>query len=317
MNKTRELLEQGRRALMAGDRQEARRLLERSLELEPGSGEAWHAYATLLFDAREDRSAIAAAREALATVSVNDHELRQQMYVVIGMGSAGLGDRAAAEDAFRHAVQEEPSVPGWLGLYQSLADRSPGALVCLEEACQLEPRNALVHFLLGKCFLKREELSDAERHFRRAVRNAPKDAEYRLALGELFLKRRRWVDAFFTLYDAVQLDRTSGDAYLAFAHIVALFGNFKAAAKHFRKALRLMPESMDARWEYGLFLAFFVRNIKRARQEFEKAAAINPAHRAAVQTRAKKWLRVARAEKRALRQAKENPDENEGKSPHD
>jgi len=163
----------------------AREELQRSLELDPGSGEAW------------------------AYLSGAESE---------------LGNQEAAREAARKAVERRPDNAGDHMVYAALlaqADRGPEARREFIAATRLDPRRSELHREYSRWLLQHgTQPGDgdlAEREARSAVTLAPRDAGSQAALGDALLRNGKDAEAIAPLTKAANLAPEDPASALALA----------------------------------------------------------------------------------------------------
>lgn len=113
----------------------------------------------------------------------------------IGLGQIALarGDREAAEQHFRIALRADEDGHALAGLGALALERNQdeNALRYLMRAAELVPESALIQYLLGQAFMRRDMLAFAEQAFANALRIAPDMHQVRPWLGEALLKSER------------------------------------------------------------------------------------------------------------------------------
>ena len=159
-----------RLALLAarqGNHEEALRLLEESLEIQPDSATALQAKARILI--ADDKSA--AAEDVIAQIialpeqKATGNRLAAKLY-------QSQGQHAPAIAAFKKALELEPGAADLLtGIAQSYAaeDRLDEGILFLETVTSNSPDNASAHNLLGQMYARQENFAAAETAYQRAI----------------------------------------------------------------------------------------------------------------------------------------------------
>lgn len=156
----------------------------------------------------EDERAAAAAPEASPEVSRGESLL-------------AAGDAAAAEQAFRAAIEADPD-------------------------------DARAHLDLGLALEMQERLPEAELAYRAAVRASPTFAEALNNLGVLLRDTERSEEAVRTLRQAVQARPGFASAQLNLALALEETGDLEAAMSSYRRVIELAPREPTARVQLGL-----------------------------------------------------------------
>ena len=176
---------------------EARRMFEHAMELDPGFGRAFAGYVGTYHSSRRlgyqevDRDkALQAARRAveLDTEDAWSH-------VALGLVYHVDPDPDAAIPEFAHAIQLNPSLAdghAWLGDSLSCAGRSEEAVLPLEQAIRLSPRDpriGVMHARMGRAYLFLRQHEKAVEWSRSGLRHQnvgwPAAANLAAALGHL------------------------------------------------------------------------------------------------------------------------------------
>ncbi len=101
-----------------------------------------------------------------------------------------MGDREAAEQAYRKALQDQPLLPGALiGLAKKLIDdkdkrNNDTAVTYLERALKIRPNLIEAYYLLGKAFAKTNPAKSLE-YFKIFTKEASYDPSYQQELAEI------------------------------------------------------------------------------------------------------------------------------------
>jgi tetratricopeptide (TPR) repeat protein len=114
----------------------------------------------------------AAAREAyLKAIELEKKQSAKSEWPYFNLGALCVreGRAAEAEGYLRQALERQP---GWsegnakLGMALLALDRLPEALSCLEQAIQIDPKNADARYQYARLLVKMGKPDEAERHFR-------------------------------------------------------------------------------------------------------------------------------------------------------
>jgi tetratricopeptide (TPR) repeat protein len=196
--------------LERGEEDEARRMLERTLELLPD---------------------LRLARRSLADIHFGEADRRAQR-----------GERAQAIAGYRRGLELDPGraqAHANLGSLLIQAGDLEGAARHLQRALTLDPRQARAHNLLGNLFAERGQLEDAVRHYEQAVGldSGLADAHYKLGL--LLAQAHDLPGARRHLEDAVRLLPDFPGAHRQLGEVLERQGLPGEAAESYRRAREL------------------------------------------------------------------------------
>jgi tetratricopeptide (TPR) repeat protein len=151
--------------------------------------------------------------EALALARQLEKDYPDVYWLVEGRGQMSRGHFAAAERAFRKAVELAPeSVDARFDLGTVLFEQRnyPAAADCFRKVTELEPGHGPAYLRLGHCLADQGDRAEALRAFEAAVRYMPQHAEARREFGALLAREGRPDEAATQLRHALQLQ--PGDA---------------------------------------------------------------------------------------------------------
>ncbi len=177
----------------AGERDEAERLVDAALALQPDDADARIVRGAL----HGDRGAWDLAMEEYRKASALD-PANPQALVGLGTVAARSGDLAQAADWFARALALEPShaeANHNLATILLAQHRPHEALEYLERALETRPDHADAHHNLGVAYLELQRTAEAVRHLRRAVEIRPDDVSFRYNLGLALLRRNEVAEA--------------------------------------------------------------------------------------------------------------------------
>jgi tetratricopeptide (TPR) repeat protein len=163
----------GAERIRVGEHEEARRLLDLAIRIEPEVADGW---------------------------------------LNLGVVRRRTGDLAGAEAAYRRALETDPDlVSGYqnLSAVLDMLGRRSEADEILQLALRAGNRNPYSFLALGDIALRDGRIEDAEGLYRRARRLAPANAEPEAALGQIALARGRPREARVFLQKAVRLDASN------------------------------------------------------------------------------------------------------------
>jgi len=137
------------------------------------------------------------------------------------------------------------------------------AITKIEVALKRDKRNHELHFLLGKCYLKKRNNEKAEEAFKQAVKIKGNFHEARYALGEFYLKAERFDEAKKTFEDGLKKAKKDvekgmfedglGLYYLALKDYSNADIQFRKAQIADRENLSYVMHQGDASYEQGIY----------------------------------------------------------------
>jgi len=235
-----------------GRHAEALEILDRAREARPSSASVRHNRAQALLN-------LGRAAEALPEVE-RAVKLKADAgaWHLLGNVQAALGDRAAAERAYRRALDANPSFPQAhynLALLHQAAGRLEEAIAGYRRAIALHPRFAPAHNNLANALKSTGRAEEALAHYAEAVRVDPRLADALSNYGTALREASRFDEAIPLLERAAALTPDS-PAVLNNLGIAYHERNRDAdAVPCYRRALALSPDYTDARNNLGNALA--------------------------------------------------------------
>jgi tetratricopeptide (TPR) repeat protein len=192
--------------------EEAVRVLDTALRLNPLDPSLWHQKAEVLLRARQPQTALPAALKAVELDP--DLSLAQ---VVLGLVYHDLGQRDDAEAAQRKAIElGPPNESPYDNLANLVRDRGrvDEAEALYRKAIELEPDDASAMNGLGGVFFERRQMVEAEKWYRKAVEADPNSATFIGDLGNTLRFLGQLDQAEQLLRRAIELEPEHAVAYL-------------------------------------------------------------------------------------------------------
>jgi tetratricopeptide (TPR) repeat protein len=251
--------------------------LERSRSFAEGIGGA-NDHALLgrsLLAARDWQGALASFRAALE----RDPDLP---YARAGLGDAlaMLGDRAAAEEAYRRALQDEDMATARNSLGNLLASdgREEAAVAEFRRALELDPALHAARANLGAALarLGRWEALEQLRQVQKECQDCPEFAPQHRILARALYRAGRPEEAIDALRKGVALKPDDLELRLDLANLLAGNGRPKDALEHYQVALQQQPEHAPSLLGRADALALLGR-LDEARAGYRKALSVQPA----------------------------------------
>jgi protein O-mannosyl-transferase len=146
-----------------------------------------------------------------------------------------------------------------------------------EHAVAVTEENWVAEVNLGYVRQKQGKLGEAERHYREALRFAPKCAMAHALLAELAQRRGDRAAALTHAQAAVESNPNIPEAQSALGMALVTHGNLAKAIEHFRLAIRLSPDQPEYHHFLGLALSDSDQ-LEPAAAAFRTAIRLKPAH---------------------------------------
>lgn len=205
------------------------------------------------------------ARDALKKVVADDRFNRHAWYQ-LGLAQFRLGETAAAETAFRAALDLD-GVDEWarvgLGAVLMSTGRQQESAVEFQRVLQRNPGSAAAHYYLAQIHRAEGNPLLALRDLRQAVNNARDDARPFAALGQLQLAQHDLPSARASLRKALELDPRYAPAHYQMARLLTATGERAEAAKELELFTKYHDEENKegivgmvsaGKWDYAGYL---------------------------------------------------------------
>jgi predicted O-linked N-acetylglucosamine transferase (SPINDLY family) len=180
------------------------------------------------------------------------------------LNASGEFDRAAA--AYERSLQLDPNSANVLSNAAANAGdggRDAAARAYAERALALDPALAQAHLALGNAAARLGDIASALDSLGRAVRLAPALQQAHLSLGNALQLGGDTPGAIGATQRAAELAPNYADAQQNLGRFHHDLGHADLAARHYRAALRLQPQRLDA-WSGWLFCLAHDANIAAA-----------------------------------------------------
>ncbi|HTL67446.1 MAG TPA: tetratricopeptide repeat protein [Lacunisphaera sp.] len=184
---------------------------------------------------------------------------------------------------FRHALAVTGAnsvAEGFLGYTLAMDNQPDEAAPHLERAVELNPRNRLALFALGRVRERQGRLEDAIACYRAAWQLDAADAESEYRLGRLLLRAGQREAGMPHMIAAVRRRENLWASNLDIAIAESRHGDPALAAAYFSVALAARPEDAAAHFEYGLELVELGR-VDEALAQYRDVVRLQPDHAAA------------------------------------
>ena len=166
---------------------------------------------------------------------------------------------------------------GWkaLGAAYKQMGRAADALVPMQRAAALSPRDVKAHFNLGVTLQDLGRLGDAEASYRRALEINPDYVEARVNLGNTLKDFGRPDEAETSYRQAIQARPDWAEAHHNLGIALQDRGRSAEAEISFRRALEIKPDYTEAHSDLGIVFMSLGR-LDEAEASFRRALAIDP-----------------------------------------
>ncbi len=234
-------LQQGLKALEAGDATTARTHLRTAVEQQPSSSKAHNSLGIAL----SRTGALALAAEEFRTAVRLAPRFPAALYN-LGITLSSLGQHSAAIGSLRSALAIKPDFPEALqalAVALSAEGDIPAATEVLQTAVTAWPAMATAHNQLGTLYLQQGNEPLAVFHARRAAELAPSSAEFATSLGIALRTSGESAEASEVLRRAVSLDRSSPLALRTLALTLQDRGDLEGATRHLRELVSIRPSA--------------------------------------------------------------------------
>jgi tetratricopeptide (TPR) repeat protein len=176
--------------VLLGDYVDADKWLTRSLEWNPQDTDSWYNLGRARYNENKFADAISAFQQCLklspGNVKVEDN---------LGLALAGLGRNEEATAAFKQAMDWQSKMsfknPGpYIDLGSLLLDESrpEDAVPYLIQAVEIAPRESRAHELLGKAYVRMDQLPKAQSELEKAAELSPQNANIHCMLAPVLRK---------------------------------------------------------------------------------------------------------------------------------
>ncbi len=221
--------------LVIGKPDKCKKALDKALSLEPGNRKALQKLAELYLIIRDYDETYRTIDKALKEDAVNP-----EIYLIKGMALLEQSDTAAAVEAFKTAVYQNPDFYEAnirLGVIYS-AKHNPLAVEYFNTAINIHPENTEAYYDLGMYYQENNEVRKAVSTYRTILEIEPDNvyATYNLGYVNLvYLQDFHRAIEFFT--KVIQIDPSYAEAYYNRGYAYELLGRYDSARSDYRKTL--------------------------------------------------------------------------------
>ncbi len=228
----------------------------------------------------------------LFTRYTTDNQGNSWGYYMLGLSEWKAGDREAAEQAFREALElDKGHVKSWVNLSRVLleVERADEALANVDEALAVEGENNAALRTRGRALEELGRTDEAVTAYQQALIADNEDVWSMNNMGLAFIRTERFVEAVPPLARAVELrndipvffnnlgialERTGfvADAGKAYAAAVALDSTYMRASENLARVESISVDSLAEPADLGLFAVQFADQIVAWQRDVAQAA---------------------------------------------
>ncbi len=130
-----------------------------------------------------------------------------------------------------------------LGLALKLKDDLSAAIVELQKAAQLDPKQADVHYTLGVIFWQQGDFAHAADELQAAIKARPDYAEAHYTLGTVLKQQGKLPEAAEALREAIRLQPDFAGAHTTLAAVLRQLGDTEGAASESKSGAEIAKEA--------------------------------------------------------------------------
>jgi Tfp pilus assembly protein PilF len=175
----------------------------------------------------------------------------------LGITQERLGQSAAAEDAYRRALELKPELQAaWDNLtrLQCRTGRASQAEVWLHEQLQAKPEALAPRIALVRALLCQQKLEEAATEAKRVLKTDERNVRAMQLLAQVYHRERKYELARMVLENARALAPDDAATHNALGLVQLALGTRPAALESFKKASELKPDFAEARNNFGALL---------------------------------------------------------------
>jgi tetratricopeptide (TPR) repeat protein len=198
--------------------------------------------------------------------------------VVAARARSAAGDASGALSALEHAQQRAPARADLHKLQGDVARRvgdRPAALAAYQAALELDSGFIQVWLDLGRLHEEKEEWTEAEHAYERALDALPTFYEAGHALADLLRRTGRVRTAIARLADMLEQDPYDLDALMLLGRALLDDKRYDAALEAFQRVLKFTPENVGAVFHVGVAQARLQR-YGEAVEAWEQVTRLDP-----------------------------------------
>jgi len=203
----------------------------------------------------------------------------ERYVAAVSLSSGGrVGESTRMLENLRDKLPDIAEIRITLGMNLKRLGQYSEAARQLQRATELAPSDAQAHYELGSCYFKIGETYQAVAAFKAALAVEPWYTLADEALAEIYVQKQDFTQARTHLNHLLSVDPRSYTANYNLGVMAAIEKNWGEAEQRVRAAIEADPNSAEAHKTLGgIYMAR--GEAERARQQFEKAARLEPAAR--------------------------------------
>jgi Flp pilus assembly protein TadD len=240
------------------------------LEIAPDDVELHNALGWTLFQAGQPADAIVEYEKALAA---DRGHAKAHNNLALALVELGRLEDAAGHFKASHAVEPRAEIYSDFGFALARLGRPDEAQASYRKALELDPRSPSAHANLAVSLAQSGDFTQAEAHYRIAVREKPTADAYN-GLGYVLARQGRGDEAIVELRKAIDVDPKFIPAYNNLADALETQGKLEEAAQVYRQSLAEKP-SAGTHNALGMLLRR-MGQADAAAEQFAKAKALSP-----------------------------------------
>jgi len=233
----------------AGRTEEAERVCQQILAVEPSCVDALHVLGVIAYQTGKYDVAIASLGQALE-VNPNNAEV----YYNQGNALKCAGRLNEAVACYRQALNLKPDYAeahNNLGNVLHEQGQAEDAVACYRRAIELKPEYAMAYFNLGNALRRLKKLDDAAACYVRSLELNPSDVEARINLGRVLSDQGRHEEAIGSFHQAIRLNPNCAEFHDNLGLAYQRQRNNEAAVACHRRAIELNGGNADAHNNLG------------------------------------------------------------------
>lgn len=229
--------ELGRVLIKMQKTEDALKIYEEILEMNPDDYTAWCSKANIFSRQTRWNEAAFSYKEALR---IRPDSYRSYYNLAVSLQEGGKNK--AAVDAFKNAIKLYPDfIDAYnnLGITLSLMGRHEEALRVYEEGIRRNPKDFSLYFNMGMNLFETGNYMEAAAAYRDALEIKPEEIEIYYYLGAALTEMRHYNDAIEAYKSALLVKPTDGELHYNIAAIYAMLGRYDIAGENLKQAIEM------------------------------------------------------------------------------
>ena len=161
---------------------------------------------------------------------------------------------ALAEALLKKVIEKDPLYTQayiTLGLTQQEMDNVEDAIMCYEDAININPKEVFAYLNLALLHKKNKNFDEAIKVYQQAIINNPNNHFILSNLGNLFYLQKKYDDAVLCHERSIKIKPDSAIAHYNFANTLFHSGKFDEAKTMYQKTLNISPDFNRAKTNLG------------------------------------------------------------------